>query len=33
MFVMACKYAKRSISEAEYRALMDAPDWQVRAIL
>jgi hypothetical protein len=33
MFVMACKYAKRSISEAEYRALMDAPDWRVRAIL
>jgi hypothetical protein len=33
MFVMACRYSKRSISEVEYRALMDAPDWQVRAIL
>lgn len=33
MFVIACRYAKRAISEAEYRALMDAPDWRVRAIL
>ena len=33
MFVTACRYAGRSISEAEYRALMDAPDWHVRAIL
>jgi hypothetical protein len=33
MFVMACRYSKRSISEAEYRALIDAPDWRVRAIL
>jgi hypothetical protein len=33
MFVTACRYLKRSISEAEYRALMDASDWQVRALL
>jgi len=33
MFVTACRYSKRSISEAEYRALMDASDWQVRALL
>jgi hypothetical protein len=33
MFVAACRYSKRSISEAEYQALMDAPDWQVRALL
>ena len=33
MFVTACRYAKRSISEDEYRALIDAPDWQARAIL
>jgi hypothetical protein len=33
MFVTACRYSKRSISEDEYRALVDAPDWQVRAIL
>ena len=29
MFVTACRYSKRSISEAEYQALTDAPDWQV----
>lgn len=33
MFVVACRYSKRSISPAEYQALMDAPDWQVRALL
>ena len=33
MFVTACRYAKRSISESEYRALMDASDWQVRPLL
>lgn len=33
MFVIACRYAKRSISEAEYRGLMDAPDWKVAAVL
>ena len=33
MFVTACRYSKRSISEAEYQALTDAPDWQVRPIL
>jgi hypothetical protein len=33
MFVTACRYSKRSISEAEYQALMDASDWQVRALL
>jgi hypothetical protein len=33
MFVTACRYSRRSISESEYQALMDAPDWQVRAIL
>jgi hypothetical protein len=33
MFVIACRYARRTISEAEYRGLMDAPDWQVTAIL
>ena len=32
-FVTACRYSRRSISEAEYQALMDAPDWKVRAIL
>jgi hypothetical protein len=33
MFVVACKYAKRSISPAEYHALMNASDWQVRALI
>lgn len=33
MFVTACRYSKRSISEPEYRALMDASDWQVKALL
>jgi CspA family cold shock protein len=33
MFVTACRYSKRSISEAEYQALMGAPDWQVKNLL
>jgi len=33
MFVVACRYSKRSITPAEYQALMDASDWQVRALL
>ena len=33
MFVTACRYSKRSISEAEYQALTEAPDWHVRPIL
>ncbi len=33
MFVVACRYAKRSISAAEYHALMNAPGWQSRSLL
>jgi len=33
MFVVACRYSKRSITHAEYQALMDASDWQVRPLL
>jgi hypothetical protein len=33
MFVVACRYSKRSISEAEYRSLLDASDWQMKALL
>ena len=33
MFVTACRYSKSSISEAEYQALLNASDWQVRALL
>jgi hypothetical protein len=33
MFVIACRYSRRSISEAEYRELLNATDWQMRALL
>jgi hypothetical protein len=33
MFVIACRYSKRSISSADYEALMASSDWQVRALL
>jgi hypothetical protein len=33
MFVIACRYSKRSISPAEYQALMDSSDWRVVALL
>lgn len=33
MFVVACRYSKRSISPAEYQAFMDSSDWQMRALL
>jgi hypothetical protein len=33
MFVVACRYAKRSITPADYQALMNAPDWHVRALV
>jgi hypothetical protein len=33
MFVIACRYSKRSISPAEYQALMDSSDWQMKALL
>ena len=33
MFVTACRYSKRSISEADYQALLDASDWQMRTLL
>ena len=33
MFVLACRYAKRSISAAEYHALINAPGWQSRPLL
>jgi hypothetical protein len=32
-FVVACRYAKRSISQADYQALMNAPGWQVRTLI
>ncbi len=33
MFVTECRYAKRSISEAEYHALLDSSDWRMRTLL
>jgi len=33
MFVIACRYSKRSVSAAEYQALMNSSDWQVRALM
>jgi hypothetical protein len=33
LFVVACRYANRSISQAEYQALMDSSDWQIRPLL
>jgi hypothetical protein len=33
MFVVACRYAKRSISNAEYRAFVDSSDWHLKALL
>jgi hypothetical protein len=33
MFVVACRYSKRSVSPHEYHALLNASDWQVRALM
>lgn len=33
MFVIACRYSKRSIALTDYQALMESPDWQVRALM
>jgi hypothetical protein len=33
MFVVACRYAKRSISPADYQTLLNAPDWQAGTLL
>lgn len=33
LFVVACRYANRSIPHAEYQALMDSSDWQIRPLL
>jgi hypothetical protein len=33
MFVVACRYAKRSITQADYEAMVNATDWQMRPLL
>ena len=30
LFVVACRYSKRSITPTEYQALMSSPDWLMR---
>jgi hypothetical protein len=33
MFVISCRYSRRSITPAEYQALMDSSDWQMKPLL
>ena len=33
MFVVACRYSRRSISPADYQALIDSTDWHARNLL
>ena len=33
MFVVECRYAKRSISPGEYQAFVDASDWHGKSLL
>ena len=33
LFVVACRYAKRSISAADYQTLMNAPDWEMQPLI
>ena len=33
MFVIACRYSKRSVTPADYHSLMNSSDWQVRALI
>jgi hypothetical protein len=33
MFVVACRYSKRSVSPTEYHALMNSSDWHMRALI
>lgn len=33
LFVIACQYRNRSIAFADYQALVDAPDWQLRPLI
>ena len=33
MLVVACKYAKRSVTPTEYQAFMESSDWHVRPLL
>jgi hypothetical protein len=33
LFVVECRYAKRSISATEYQAFVESPDWQGKPLL
>jgi hypothetical protein len=33
MFVIACRYSKRSVSAADYHALINSSDWSVRPLI
>jgi hypothetical protein len=33
MFVVYCKYAKRSITPGEYHAIVNDPDWKMKPLL
>lgn len=33
IFVIACRYSKRSIAPADYQALIDAQDWEVKSLI
>ena len=33
LFVIACQYKNRSITAADYQALLDATDWQLRPLI
>jgi hypothetical protein len=33
MFIISCRYSKRSITPAEYQALVDSSDWHMRNLL
>lgn len=33
MFVVACNYAKTSIREADYQALLNSPDWVAKPLI
>lgn len=33
MFVIACRYSKRSMSDSEYQAFLNAADWQRRTLM
>ena len=33
LFIIACRYTKRSVSAVEYQAFMNASEWQVRSLI